>query len=150
MNKDFLNKINLELVNEIKAKYQFDDAKVKTLSEAGKSSVLASLKQFVMKNGTTEIEGILLNTIQFEGSQLQTLSFNNFQKDITEKKLLDADQTKDISAFSINYLIKQFKEGFQNSGNTKDLDGICKFLDIDKKLLGLVNSPMAKIFGKFF
>ena len=150
MNKEFLNQVNASLIKELQSKYNFDDAKVRTLGEAGKTSILGSLKQFVLKNGTSEIEGILLDKVKFNGSKLQTVSFANFQKDITEKKLLGAEQTNDVAAFSINHLIDRFKEGFNASGYSKDLDGICNFLEIDKKILGLVNSPVAKMFGKFF
>lgn len=150
MNKEFLNQVNTSLIQELKSKYNFDDVKVKALGEAGKTSIIGSLKQFVLKNGTSEIEGILLDKLQFNGSKLQTVSFANFQKDIAEKKLLGSEQTNEVAAFSINHLIDRFKEGFKASGYSKDLDGICKFLEIDKKILGLVNSPVAKMFGKFF
>lgn len=150
MNQEFLNTINNELIKDIKAKYNFDDAKVLTVSEAGKASIIGSLKQFVLKNGTKEIEEILLDKIPFEGSKLQAFSFQNFQKDIAEKNILDKTQTDEVAKYSINHLINQFKSGFNSSGNSKDLDGICKFLGIDKSLLGLVNSPVTKFLGKFF
>ncbi len=150
MNSAFLHSINQQLIKAIKDKYRMDDAKVLNISEAGKNSVIGSLKQFVLKNGTSEIEGILLNKISFNGSALQKLSFANFQKDIADKKLLDAQQTNEVAEFSINFLINQFKSGFENSGHSKDLDGICKFLEIDKKLIQIANSPVTKFFGKLF
>ncbi len=150
MNKDFLNQINQELIKAIKAKYQMDDAKVLAVSEAGKYSIINSLKSFVLKKGTADIEAVLLNKKSFNGSELQTYCFKNFEKDIADKQLLSKEQTNNIAEFSINYLIDQFKSGFQNSGQTKDLDGICNFLDIDKKMLNLVNSHVGKILGKFF
>lgn len=127
-----------------------DHAKVLAVSEAGKASIINSLKSFVIKNGTAEIEAVLLNKSSFNGTALQKFCFQNFEKDIADKKILSVEQTNEVAEFSINYLIDQFKIGFQHSGNSKDLDGICKFLDIDKKLLQLVNSPVGKMFGKFF
>ncbi len=150
MNSAFLHHINQQLIKAIQEKYQMDNATVLNISEAGKNSVMASLKQFVLKNGTGEIEGILLNKTSFNGSALQQLSFANFQKDIADKKLLNAQQTHEVAEFSINFLIDQFKSGFANSGHSKDLDGICKFLEIDKKLIQIANSPVTKFFGKLF
>ncbi|MDI1235414.1 MAG: hypothetical protein PSX81_14125 [bacterium] len=150
MNQVFLNQINQDLIKSIKAKYQMDDSKVLAVSEAGKASIISSLKSFVIKNGTTEIESVLLNKSSFNGTSLQKFCFQNFEKDIADKKILSATETNEVAEFSINYLIDRFKLGFVESGNSKDLDGICKFLDIDKKLLNLVNSPVGKILGKFF
>ena len=149
MNLEFLNKINNELIKDIKAKHNFDDAKVLTISEAGKSSIISSLKQFVLKNGTKDIEDILLDKTHFEGSKMQSFCYQNFHKDIAEKNILNKQQTDEVASFLINQLISQFKTGFNASGNTKDLNGICQFLSIDKALLGLVNSPVTKFFGNF-
>jgi hypothetical protein len=150
MNKVFLNTVNQELIQAIKTRYKLPDSKVLALSEAGRSSVINSLKAFVLKNGTAEIEAVLLDKKPFNNSSLKPFCFSNFEKDIAEKHLLDKVQTHEIADFSINYLIDKFKEGFIASGNTRDLDGICKFLEIDKKMIGLVNSPFGKILGKFF
>jgi hypothetical protein len=150
MNQAFLNQINQSLIHSIKAKYNMDDAKVLAVSEAGKTSIINSLKSFVIKNGTTEIEAVLLNKTSFNGTALQKFCFQNFEKDIADKRILSIEQTNEVAEFSINYLIDQFKTGFNDSGNSRDLDGICKFLDIDKKLLNLVNSPVGKMLGKFF
>lgn len=150
MNQAFLNKINQSLIQSIKAKYSMDDAKVLAVSEAGKSSIINSLKSYVLKNGTNEIEAVLLNKTNFNGTALQKFCFQNFEKDIADKKILSVQQTNEVAEFSINYLIDQFKLGFNQSGNSRDLDGICQFLDIDKKLLNLVNSPVGKVLGKFF
>jgi len=150
MNQAFLNQINQSLIHSIKAKYNMDDAKVLAVSEAGKTSIINSLKSFVIKNGTTEIEAVLLNKNSFNGTALQKFCFQNFEKDIADKSILSVAQTNEVAEFSINYLIDQFKTGFNDSGNSRDLDGICKFLDIDKKLLNLVNSPVGKMLGKFF
>jgi hypothetical protein len=150
MNKEFLNNIQNELKAALHSKYQLDDSSVIALSEVGQTSIISSLKHFVLKNGTAEIEGILLNKISFNGSELQKISLANLQKDISDKNVLSDDPSLEIADFSINLLINRFKESFQQSANTKDLDGICNFLGIDKKILGLVNSPVGKIFGKFF
>lgn len=150
MNSTFLNNINQQLIKAIRDKYHYDEAKVLLISEAGRSSVIGSLKQFVLKNGTAEIEGILLDKVPFNSSKLRVLAFDNFQKDIAGKKILDASTTHEVADFSINFLIEQFKEGFNRSGFSRDLDGICNFLEIDKKLIKLANSPVTKFFGKLF
>lgn len=150
MNQTFLNNINQALIKTLKERYNMDDANVLNLSDAGKNSLINSLKQYVLKNGTPEIEAILLEKKQFSESPLQNFCFTNFKKDIAGKRLLNEQQTTEVAEFSINFLIDQFREGFKNSGNTKDLDGICLFLGIDKNLVSLANSPMAKMFGKFF
>ena len=104
----------------------------------------------MLKNGTKDIEDILLDKTHFEGSKMQSFCYQNFHKDIAEKNILNKQQTDEVASFLINQLISQFKTGFNASGNTKDLNGICQFLSIDKALLGLVNSPVTKFFGNFF
>ena len=46
--KGYLNQINQSLIQSIKAKYNMDDAKVLAVSEAGKASIINSLKNFVI------------------------------------------------------------------------------------------------------
>lgn len=150
MNTAFLNSINNDLIGLLKTRYAFDHNKVLALSEAGRSSLINSLKQFVLKNGTPEIEAILLEQKKFSESPLQAHCYKGFENDLKDKNLLPKEQIKEVAEYSINFLIDRFRIGFRDSGLSRDLDGICKFLDIDKNIVKLANSPMAKMFGKFF
>jgi hypothetical protein len=72
------------------------------------------------------------------------------KNDFVSKGLLDAEAAAEVSGYASNYLVDEIVRAYQNSSNTKDLDGICSFLGIDKNLLKMINSPMGKMFGKFF
>jgi predicted RND superfamily exporter protein len=150
MNTEFLQEVAQSLKLATKQKYNFDEPKLFALSAAGQNSLTQSLKSYVLKNGTSDIENILLGKLDFNGSKLQEVATDKLRQDLKERNLADDSEINEISVFSTNYLINEFKEGFMRSGNTKDLDGICQFLGIDKSMLKMINSPVGKMFGKFF
>jgi hypothetical protein len=150
MNHEFLKEVGESLKTATRNKYHFEENDLFALSAAGQNSLTQVLKQYVMKNGTSDIENILLGKMDFQGSKFQAVATEKLQQDLKERKILPDDQLKDVSVFSTDFLIDKFRQGFQNSGNSKDLDGICAFLGIDKNMLKMINSPMGKMFGKFF
>ncbi len=150
MNREFLQEVAESLKTATRNKYHFEEADLFALSAAGQNSLTQTLKQYVIKNGTADIEHILLGKLNFEGSKFQAVATEQLMKDLKERKILDDAQLKDVSVFSTDFLINKFKQGFLDSGNSKDLDGICAFLGIDKTMLKMINSPVGKMFGKFF
>jgi len=150
MNHEFLQQVAEALKAETRKKYNFDEADLFALSAAGQNSLTQSLKQYVIKNGTADIEGILLGKMDFRDSKFQATATEQLQKDLKERKILDDQQLQEVSSFSTDFLIKAIKDGFDQSGSSKDLDGICAFLGIDKTMLKMINSPVGKMFGKFF
>jgi hypothetical protein len=150
MNREFLMQVAEKLKTATREKYNFDEATIFSLSATGQNSLTQSLKSYVMKFGTADIENILLGKLDFNGSKLQAIATDKLRKDVKERKVIPDEQVDDVSLFSSNFLIKEFTDGFQSSGYSKDLDGICAFLDIDKTMLKMINSPVGKMFGKFF
>jgi hypothetical protein len=148
MNHEFLKEVGESL--KTATRYHFEENDLFALSAAGQNSLTQVLKQYVIKNGTSDIENILLGKMDFQGSQFQAVATEKLQQDLKERKILDDAQLKDVSVFSMDFLIDKFRQGFQDSGNSKDLDGICEFLSIDKNMLKMINSPVGKMFGKFF
>jgi hypothetical protein len=61
-----------------------------------------------------------------------------------------AEQSEEVADYASSYLVDQIVTAYQLSSESKDLDGICNFLGIGKNLLKMINSPMGKMFGKFF
>lgn len=150
MNREFMMQVAESLKNATREKYKYDEAKLFSLSAAGQNSLTQTLKQYVIKHGTSDLENILLGKLDFEGSRLQAVATEKLEEDLKERRILGPEELKDVSVFSTNFLIKEFREGFLRSGHTKDLDGICGFLGIDKSMVKMINSPVGKMFGKFF
>ena len=75
---------------------------------------------------------------------------NQLKNDFVSKGLLVAEQSEEVSDYASSYLVDEIITAYQSSSESKDLDGICTFLGIDKNLLKMINSPMGKMFGKFF
>ena len=150
MNQEFLKQVGETLTKHISDTFKLDGAAISTLTAVGQNSLTQSLKNYVIKNGSGDIEKILLGQMDFKGSALQSFATQQLNKDISEKNVVPAEQLGLISSSSVDLLIHEFKTGFDHSGNSRDLDGICQFLGIDKNLLKLANSPVGKMFGKFF
>jgi len=147
MDRQLIEKIGEGLKSNIGSKFSLDANKVNSLVSTG---LTECIKQFVMKNGSKEIEEILLNQKAFEGSAFQMVVKNQLKNDFVSKGILDAEPAAEVSGYASNYLVDEIVTAYQSSSNTKDLDGICNFLGIDKNLLKMINSPMGKMFGKFF
>lgn len=150
MNTDLLTKIGEGLKVQLSEKMGLDPALLQRLVNVGQNSLSESIKQFVMKNGSKEIEDILLQRQNFEGSALQRQVKTQLKNDVVAQQLLPAEQADELSAHASTYLVQEITQAFQGSSYSKDLDGICGFLGIDKNLLKMINSPMGKMFGKFF
>ncbi len=150
MDRQLIEKIGEGLKTNIGSKFSLDADKVNSLVAAGQNGLTECIKQFVMKSGSKEIEDILLNQKNFEGSAFQMVVKTQLKNDFVSKGLLDAEAAAEVSGYASNYLVDEIVTAYQNSSNTKDLDGICSFLGIDKNLLKMINSPMGKMFGKFF
>lgn len=150
MNKQLIEKIGEGLKSNIGSKFSLDAEKVNSLVATGQNGLTECIKQFVMKSGSKEIEDILLKHKTFEGSAFQMVVKNQLKNDFVSKGLLAAEPAAEVSGYASNYLVDEIVTAFQNSSDSKDLDGICNFLGIDKNLLKMINSPMGKMFGKFF
>lgn len=150
MNKQLIEKIGEGLKSNIGNKFSLDADKVNSLVVTGQNGLTECIKQFVMKNGSKEIEEILLKQKTFEGSGFQTVVQNQLKNDFVSKGLLEAEHSAEVSTYASNYLVNEIVTAYQDSSESKDLDGICNFLGIDKNLLKMINSPMGKMFGKFF
>ncbi len=149
MDKSIIDQLYTSLSEQLKTKFGLEETQLKSIASAGQNSMTATLKTYVLKNGSSEIEQILLGTKQYEASGLkveaekelkQTLSNNGFNH---EKK-------DEIAVFSLSHLVSELVKSFTNSNYSKDLDGICGFIGIDKNILKMVNSPMGKMLGKFW
>jgi len=150
MDKQLIERIGEGLKTNIGSKFSLDADKVNSLVAAGQNGLTECIKQFVMKSGSKEIEDILLKHKAFEGSAFQLVVQNQLKNDFVSKGLLEAEPSGAVSVYASNYLVDEIVTAYQNSSDTKDLDGICNFLGIDKNLLKMINSPMGKMFGKFF
>ncbi len=150
MNKELLNKINDKLKVLIKEKYELNSYDVNQLSHAGQMSFQESIKKFVMKNGTSEIEQMMFNQLSPEKSELVKQAKLELNKAIVDKQILDHAKSENLAGFSCDFLIQEIIKEFNETNHPKNTDGIADFLGIDSNLLKLVNSPAAKFFGKFF
>lgn len=150
MNKELLNKINEKLKLLIKEKYNLLPYDVDQLSQVGQMSFQESIKKFVLKNGTIEIEQMMFNQLSPDKSELVKQAKTELFKDIKEKNILDVEKSESLANFSCDFLIQEIIKEFNLTNNPRNTDGIANFLGIDSNLLKLVNSPAAKFFGKFF
>jgi hypothetical protein len=150
MSKVWINEIRNGLETALKEQFNLGGDELKSVSATGQNSLMDGLKQFVMKNGSKEIESILLKQKAFEGSDLEKSIGARLSTDIKSKHQMPDDKAKSVSNFASNFLVEHIVSAFQASSESKDLDGICSFIGIDKNLLKMVNSPVGKMFGKFF
>jgi hypothetical protein len=71
-------------------------------------------------------------------------------KILIEKSKIDAGIAPELADYSSRFLVDAIQKAFVNSGESPDFDGVCNFLQVDKNLLKMINSPMGKMFGKLF
>ena len=148
MEKAITNQIFADLNDSLKSTYGLNEAQLKSISAAGQNSLTQTLKSYVMKNGSSEIEQILLGQKQYEGSGLKVMAEKDIQTAV-QSAGIDHPQKEEIGKFALSKSVDLLVGAFAASAYTKDLDGICGFIGIDKNLLKMVNSPMGKMFGKF-
>jgi hypothetical protein len=148
MEKATTDQIFAALNDSLKSTYGLNDAQLKSISAAGQNTLTQTLKSYVMKNGSSEIEQILLGQKQYEGSGLKVQAERDIQTAI-QSAGIDHPQKDEIGKFALSKSVELLVGAFAASTYGKDLDGICGFIGIDKNLLKMVNSPMGKLFGKF-
>ncbi len=150
MDKQILENIKNNLTAGLKNKFGFGDEQVSALTAGAQNGLLQCLKDFVLKNGSKEIESILLKKTVFSGSALEAAVKKQLSSDLVSVQSLDAKKADEVAGFASENIVNNLVDGFQNSIYTKDTDGICSFMGIDKNLLKMLNSPVGKMFGKFF
>lgn len=141
-------KLIADLRSGLKSRFSMDDVTLDKATSIGKDTLSNILKQFVMKNGTKEIEQILLGQKTFKDSDLRkegsTALIGSLKAEPSMK-----DSADELGNYALDTLVGSLKNSYDDSANTRDLDGICKFLGIDRNLIKMVNSPVGKLFGKF-
>lgn len=150
MERKWLDELSNGLKLAISEKFGIQSPDLESITASGQNSLTSGLKDFVLKNGSKEIESILLKQSGFAGSALQTNIVQKLSSDLMGKHSMQADKAKEMAGFASGFLVEKIISLFQNSGASKDINGICDFLGIDKNLLKMVNSPVGKMFGKFF
>lgn len=143
MNTEVLNALETGLGQALKER--FAGADTAALLQNGKSVLTDALKSYVLKQGSKELEAILLEQTDFASSALRPV--------LTARLKAAAGavpEAAEMADFSADYLVNGLLKAYRASGHSKDLDGICAFTGIDKSMLAMVNSPMGKLFGKFF
>ena len=150
MDRKWMETIGLDMQVALEEKFGIEPVKLTGIVASGQNSLTAGMKTFVMKHGSGEIEAILLKQKDFSGSKLQSFVVKQLGSDLSAAHGMAETQASEIAGFSADYLVKRIVNAFQEADVSKDLDGICVFIGIDKNLLKMVNSPVGKMFGKFF
>lgn len=150
MSHSFFNSIQNQLDVFLKQSFSLDSNNQNTLCKIGEDSLKKTLKQYVLKNGTQELEQILYQKTEPKSSKLSKTATENLLQDLDKNKMNLPFKNQEIAEKSIDFLIKFTVESFQSSSFPKNTDGICGFLGIDKSILKAINSPVGKLFGKFF
>lgn len=150
MDKQILEGIKNNLTAGLKEKFGFADEQVSALTAGAQNGLMQCLKDFVLKNGSKDIEAILLKQSAFSGSALESAVRKQLSGDLVSFQSLDSNKADEVAGFASGNIVNNLIDGFQSSTYTKDTDGICLFLGIDKNLLKMLNSPVGKMFGKFF
>ncbi len=148
MDKSITDKIFADLNSSLKECYGLNEQQLKSVSAAGQNTLTQTLKSYVMKNGSGEIEQILLGQKTYDGSGLKVEAEKDIKVAVNAAGI-DHPQKEEIGQFALSKAVDLLVGAFTASGYSKDLDGICGFIGIDKNLLKMVNSPMGKLFGKF-
>lgn len=135
-----------QLKKEAIQQFNITYSKFDEISEISVSVLKKTIQNHVLKNGTTELEELLL----LKKESANALLIKNAVQDL-EKVLLPDLKTDAMpfSQFVVNQMTQRLVAEFQASNHSKDLDGICLFLNIDKNLIKLANSKMGRFFGKF-
>lgn len=148
MDKAVTDKIFADLNSSLKERFGLDEQQLRSVSAAGQNTLTQTLKSYVMKNGSAEIEQILLGQKSYEASGLKTEAEKDIKTAVNAAGI-NHPQKEAIGQFAVSKAVELLVTAFTNSTYSKDLDGICGFIGIDKNLLKMVNSPMGKLFGKF-
>lgn len=149
MNAEWLNQAIPDLKTALESRFLLEPAELEELLSIGKESLAEAIKSYIKKHGTKELEQIILQKMAFQGSELEKYSVSQLERDLKDSNLR-VHTGHGIEAFSAGFLVDSVVRNFRNSGMSKDRDGICRFLGIDKNILKLINSPAGRILGKFF
>lgn len=148
MDKAVTDKLFADLNSSLKERFGLDEQQLRSVSAAGQNTLTQTLKSYVMKNGSAEIEQILLGQKSYEVSGLKTEADKDIKTAVNAAGI-NHPQKEAIGQFALSKAVDLLVTAFTASTYSKDLDGICGFIGIDKNLLKMVNSPMGKLFGKF-
>jgi hypothetical protein len=148
MDKAVTDKLFADLNSSLKERFGLDEQQLRSVSAAGQNTLTQTLKSYVMKNGSAEIEQILLGQKAYEVSGLKTEADKDIKTAVNATGI-EHPQKEEIGQFALSKAVELLVKSFAASAYSKDLDGICGFIGIDKNLLKMVNSPMGKLFGKF-
>lgn len=144
-----MDEIAMRLRQTLQEKYKREGAELDDLLQAGQHSLTESIKKFIKKNGTREVEDILMQRKDFNGSELKRLAVSSLERDLKAMGM-KPDESDELASFSSCFLAEELVLAFQQSGNSRDINGICDFLGIDKSLVKIINSPAGRFLGKIF
>jgi hypothetical protein len=135
-----------QLKTEATQQFNISDSRFDKLSEISVSALKKTIQNHVLKNGTAELEELLLLKKESANALLIKNAFQDLEMVLLPDLKSDA---KIFSQFVVNQMTQKLIAEFQASSHSKDLNGICLFLNIDKNLIKLANSKMGRFFGKF-
>ena len=150
MNQILLSQIGQNLQTALAQQFNLEADRVQSMVTELKGALQDGLKQFVIKSGSKELEDLVINTKPFQGSGFQAYMNALLVKILIEKSKIDAGIAPELADYSSRFLVDAIQKAFVNSGESPDFDGVCNFLQVDKNLLKMINSPMGKMFGKLF
>ena len=150
MNQILLSQIGQDLQTALAQQFNLEADRVQSMVTELKGALQDGLKQFVIKSGSKELEDLVINTKPFQGSGFQAYMNALLMKILVEKSKIDNGLATKLADFSSRFLVDAIQKAFVNSGESPDFDGVCNFLQVDKNLLKMINSPMGKMFGKLF
>lgn len=150
MNQILLSQIGQNLQTALAQQFNLEADRVQSMVTELKGTLQDGLKQFVIKSGSKELEDLVINTKPFQGSGFQAYMNALLVKILIEKSKIDAGIAPELADYSSRFLVDAIQKAFVNSGESPDFDGVCNFLQVDKNLLKMINSPMGKMFGKLF
>ncbi|MCC6818272.1 MAG: hypothetical protein IT245_05235 [Bacteroidia bacterium] len=149
MNEQLFGALEDDLSQVLKEKFGIKSSQMRILVSKGQLALKETLKNHILKNGTKEAEDIICSKIGYHGSLLAQIAIAALTNDLKNSKEIEVNDPESISETAVNTLFEGLRTRFEQSGQTKDTEGVCKFLGIDPKLLKMVNSPVGKFFGKF-
>jgi hypothetical protein len=150
MNQILISQIENDLQDALAKQFNLEPHRVQDLMNELKVALQDGLKQFVIKSGSKELEDLVINTKPFQGSGFQAYMNALLMKILVEKSKIDNGLATKLADFSSRFLVDAIQKAFVASGESPDFDGVCNFLQVDKNLLKMINSPMGKMFGKLF
>ena len=150
MNQILLSQISQALQSALAHQFNIESDRVQKMVSELKEALQDGLKQFVIKSGSKELEDLVTNAKPFQGSGFQAYMNSLLQTILIEKSKVESGLATELADFSSRFLVDAIQKAFVASDESPDFDGVCNFLQVDKNLLKMINSPMGKMFGKLF